>query len=59
MNVLQDFSKVPTPMPMEGEVEADEEQGGKNEEKGKENKKAPTGKDALGDKGKLKAWFSS
>lgn len=47
-----------TPMPGDDEVEKDGggvDAGGK---KGKENK-APTGKDALGDKAKLKAWFSS
>lgn len=61
MNVLQDFSKVPTLMPKDGQVEADEDEEGGEEKLGgnKENEKVPTGKDALGDKGRLKAWFSS
>ena len=53
---MQDYSTMPTPMPKDGEVEADEEEA--EVEGGKENKR-PTGKDALGDKAKLKAWFTS
>ena len=55
MNVVQDFDKVPTSMPKEGEVEEDQEDGGGE----KEMKKESTGKDALGDKARLKAWLSS
>lgn len=53
---MQDYSKMPTPMPEDGEVEANEEEPGA--EGGKENM-ATTGKDALGDTAKLKAWFMS
>ncbi|KAF6230534.1 hypothetical protein HO133_004878 [Letharia lupina] len=53
MNVLQDPDKVPTPMPKDGDVEVDEEEEGRKKEKG------PTGKDALTNKAKLKAWLSS
>lgn len=53
---MQDYSTMPTPMPKDGEVEADEEEA--KGEGGKE-KKLGTGKDALGDKAKLKAWFTS
>ena len=57
MDVLQDFSKVPTLMPKEGEVEADEDE---EEKVGKKKMGGePTGKDTLGDKAKLKAWLSS
>ena len=55
MNVVQDSDKVPTSMPKEGEVEEDQEDGGGEEEVKKES----TGKDALGDKARLKAWLSS
>ena len=55
-NVMQDYSMMPTPMPKDGEVEADEEEA--EAEGGKESKR-PTGKDVLGDKAKLKAWFTS
>ena len=49
---------MPTPMPKDGEVEQDEgEVGAAAGDGGKP--KEPTGKDALGDKGKLKAWFLS
>lgn len=63
MNVFEDWTKHPTPMPKDGDVEADEgevealEKGAEAEVE-KENK-VHTGKDALGDKAKLKAWFSS
>lgn len=56
MSVPQDLSKLPTMMPKDGEVEADEE--GAEVEGGKE-KKRPTREDALGDQARLKAWFSS
>ncbi len=56
-NVLQDFRKMPTPMPKDGEVEANDEDGaGPDGVKG-EMKKEPTGRDALSDKAKLNAWF--
>lgn len=58
INVPQDFSKMPTPMPKDGEVEADDVgETGAAAEGGMKSKEA-TGTDALGDKAKLKAWFS-
>ncbi len=57
LNVMEDFSKMPTLMPREGKVEMDDVNkmgGAAGEEKAKE----ATGKDALSDKAKLKAWFS-
>lgn len=58
MNVWQDWSKMPKPMPKEGEVEVEEDVGGKMGAGAEKSKKA-TGKDALADEARLKAWFSS